>query len=803
MQIIISGVDRTNRFRSGSLEIEDTINERSMARLQLVDVSMTMDLQDGQQIQIYDDFASLIFAGFLLYPKKHVPLAKNAWYYDIECVDNHQIADRWLVAKTYVNTAVHTIVNDLYTTYLVPDGITLGNIATTSVTLDKASFPRVGTVSDALNELCDITGFNWYIDYDKKFYFTPRSFFTAPFGITSTSSINNVQVRQDRSQYRNRQYIRGGQIQTDEIALEKPTPNPDGVSRVFITRFPISDKPRIFINSVEITATDIGINGVDKNKKYYYDVGKNAIVQDGTQTVLSTTDVIQVTYKGLISLAVVSEDVVAIANRASLEGNTGVYERIDVDTSIVSRGEAISIATGKLEKYTKVARQITYDTYTAGLAAGQLQTITLPEYNISSTDFLIDKVTISELDGAGRLVYTVHAIDGDPLGGWQKFYNDLLKQDLKASIRENELLVILTATSETEGWTETTTQTTLACFVPSEFLYPSDTLIPCGLPTGTLSISPTSWSPPAATASTTISVTSNVAWSVFSNQPWLTFSPVSGSNNGSVVATVAQNTSTSRSGAITVIGGGVTQTASVTQAGVASVYAGVIAGDIYKQTNGLGNFIALSQTSRSWKGMTSLGTNVYACVDGGTGNIYMQTGGLGNFVSLAQTAREWTGMATANGNVYCAVNGGDIYMQTGGVGNFIALAQTARGWVAMAGRLSDVYACVYGGDIYKQTGGTGNFVALGQTSRAWYGMTALGGDVYACVNGGDIYKQTGGTGNFVALGQTSRSWSAMASANGNVYACVQGGDIYIQTGGTGNFAALGQTTRLWRCMTSL
>lgn len=479
MQIIISGIDRTNCFRSGSLEIEDTINERSMARLQLVDVSMTMELQDGQQIQIYDDFASLIFAGFLLYPKKHVPLAKNAWYYDVECVDNHQIADRWLVAKTYTNTAVHTIVNDLYATYLVPDGITLGNIANTAVTLDKASFPRVGTVSDALNELCDITGFNWYIDYDKKFYFTPRSFFIASFGITSTSSINNVQVRQDRSQYRNRQYIRGGQIQTDEIALEKPTPNPDGVSRVFITRFPISDKPRIFINSVEITATDIGVNGVDKNKKYYYDVGKNTIVQDGTQTVLSTTDVIQVTYKGLISLAVVSEDVVAIANRASLEGNTGVYERIDVDTSIVSRGEAMSIATGKLEKYTKVARQIMYDTYTAGLAAGQLQTITLPEYNISSTDFLIDKVTISELDGAGRLVYTVHAIDGDPLGGWQKFYNDLLKQDLKASIRENELLVILTATSETEGWRETVTQTVFACVVPSDTLFPSESFIPC------------------------------------------------------------------------------------------------------------------------------------------------------------------------------------------------------------------------------------------------------------------------------------------------------------------------------------
>jgi hypothetical protein len=801
MQIIISGVDRTNVFRAGTLEIEDTINERSMARLQLVDTSMTLELQDGQQIQIYDDFATLIFAGFLLFPKKHVPVTKNAWYYDLEATDNHQIADRWLVAKTYINTAVNDIVSDLYTSYLQQDGITIGNIATTAVTLDKASFARVGTVSDALNELCDITGFNWYIDYDKKFYFIPRSFFLAPFNITTTSSINNVQVRQDRSQYRNRQYIRGGQIQTDEIALEKPTPNPDGVSRVFITRFPISDKPRIFINSVEITSTDIGINGVDKNKKYYYDVGKNTLVQDATQTVLSSSDVIQVTYKGLISLAVVSEDPVAIANRASLEGNTGVYERIDVDTSIVSRGEAISIANGKLTKYTKVARQITYDTYTAGLAAGQLQTITLPEYNISSSDFLIDKVQISELDGAGRLVYTVHAIDGDPLGGWQKFYNDLLKQDLKASIRENELLVILTTTAEAEGWTETTTQSALACFVPSEFLYPSETLIPCGLPTGTLSISPTSWSPPSTTASTTIIVTSDVAWSVFSNQPWLTVTPFSGSGNGSVVATVAQNTSTSRSGAITVMGGGVTQTASVTQAAPSSVYASVGNVDIYKQTNGTGNFVALGQTSRNWYGMTSANGNVYATVFGG--DIYMQTGGTGNFIALGQTLRSWTGMTNLGSNVYTAVSGGSIYMQTGGTGSFVSLGQTSRAWEGMTSANGNVYAAVFGGDIYKQTGGTGNFVALGQTSRAWYGMTSANGNVYAAAFGGDIYMQTGGTGNFIALGQTSRNWYGMTSANGNVYACVYNGDIYMQTGGTGNFVALGQTSRAWGGMASL
>lgn len=498
MQILISSVDRTNKFRVGTLEIEDAINERSMARLQMVDTSMTLSLSDGQPISIYDDSAVLIFAGYLLFPKKFVPITNNAIFYDLECVDQHQIADRFLVAKTYLNTSAQDIANDLYYTYLEPEGVTIGDIDGVSlfpandlfpaddlfpfastVILEQATFPRVGTVADAMNELAEITGYQWYIDYNKEFYFAPRTFFNAPFDITDTSAIVNINVRQDKSQYRNRQYIRGGLSQTDPITLEKPTPNPDGVSRTFITRFPLADKPRIFINSAEINANDIGINGIDTGKKYYYLYNANTIIQDSAETVLTSSDMIQITYNGLVALALVSENPAAIAERASVEGGTGVYERIDVDSAISNRQEALDIANGKLTKYSKIMNEITYDTYTSGLAAGQLQNINLTQYGISSTDFLIDNVKVSELDGTGRLIYSVHAIDGETFGGWQKFYRDLLRQDLKMSIRENELLVILSTIAEAQGWNEITTVNVIACPIPGEALFPAEDLIPC------------------------------------------------------------------------------------------------------------------------------------------------------------------------------------------------------------------------------------------------------------------------------------------------------------------------------------
>ena len=94
------------------------------------------------------------------------------------------------------------------------------------------------------------------------------------------------------------------------------------------------------------------------------------------------------------------------------------------------------------------------------------------------------------------------------------------------------------------------------------------------------------------------------------------------------------------------------------------VYASVYGGDIYKQTNGTGNFVGLQQQSRNWRGMTPLGTDVYACVDGG--DIYKQTNGTGNFVELGQTTRSWYGMTTLGTNVYACVNGVDIYVLTSG-----------------------------------------------------------------------------------------------------------------------------------------
>ena len=87
--------------------------------------------------------------------------------------------------------------------------------------------------------------------------------------------------------------------------------------------------------------------------------------------------------------------------------------------------------------------------------------------------------------------------------------------------------------------------------------------------TAALTLSASTGSVAASAGSTSVGVTANVSWTAVSNATsWCTVTPASGSNNGTLnVAYTANTTSTSRSAIITVAGGGLTQSYTLTQSG--------------------------------------------------------------------------------------------------------------------------------------------------------------------------------------------------------------------------------------------
>jgi xyloglucan-specific exo-beta-1,4-glucanase len=83
----------------------------------------------------------------------------------------------------------------------------------------------------------------------------------------------------------------------------------------------------------------------------------------------------------------------------------------------------------------------------------------------------------------------------------------------------------------------------------------------------TLTVSPSTMSFTSAASSQNVSVTSNTSWTVTDNQTWITSSVASGSNNGTIgISVVANTTTASRTGTVTITGGGLTQMVSITQA---------------------------------------------------------------------------------------------------------------------------------------------------------------------------------------------------------------------------------------------
>jgi hypothetical protein len=81
-----------------------------------------------------------------------------------------------------------------------------------------------------------------------------------------------------------------------------------------------------------------------------------------------------------------------------------------------------------------------------------------------------------------------------------------------------------------------------------------------------LTVSPSVRQVSFTSGSTTFSISSNTTWTVSDNASWLTVSPASGSNNGTINANFTENSSTSqRVGTITINGGGLTRTVTVSQ----------------------------------------------------------------------------------------------------------------------------------------------------------------------------------------------------------------------------------------------
>lgn len=463
--------------RKGSPVIELRIEERSTADFVVVDTAETATYTKGQPVTI-DDATGRIFGGVIDTPETVAMSPAGGLYHFIRCADWHYLADKRLIAESYLATAAGTIVADIRTKYLLDEGVTVGNIEA-GPDIVEAIFNYV-RASDALDALAEKSNKIWYIDENKALYFQARDLVAAPWALNDTTNRpikGTARLSGGNPQYRNRQYIRGGRgttlLQTEKFVA-------DGEQNAFTLSFPCQQVPT-FVEVNAVDKTPMGIKGLDAPGDFesYWNKGDPTI----TFTVVPTAGwVIEIRYYGQFPILVLVEDPIEIAAQLAIEGaGTGYVDDIADEPTLNNKDASIDSGEAKLARFGVAGRRFHYQTIQTGIMPGQLQTITHAALGLTAEQMLIESVIVR---GFGSLItYDITAIQGPETGSWTNYFKALaaMKGEVieRLNVGTEQILIILVKSSENWGWNETITEYANACIFPAVDRYPDTIIFPC------------------------------------------------------------------------------------------------------------------------------------------------------------------------------------------------------------------------------------------------------------------------------------------------------------------------------------
>ncbi len=235
--------------------------------------------------------------------------------------------------------------------------------------------------------------------------------------------------------------------------------------------------------------------------------------------------------------------------------------------------------------------------------------------------------------------------------------------------------------------------------------------------TATLSLKASSRSFTAdAASSKEMSVTANVSWTAKSSASWLAVKTAKGSGSGKIVYSVAANTgAASRTAIITVAGGGISRTFTVTQSGKSG-------------ESGTTAILSLKSSSRSFTAAAASGKEMSV-----TANVSW----------TAKSSASWLAVKTASGSG----NGKIVYNVAANTGTG---SRTATITVA-GGGLTRMFTATQEG---KSGGGTSATLTLSSSSRTFTADAANS-------------KELGVTANVSWTAKSSASWLVLKTAKGS------------------------------------
>lgn len=428
--ILINGVDRTADVIAQSVTIEDVLNDRqTTCKFRLVDRRSLGFPANEQEVIITLDNGTRIFGGVIVKQTRESKRTGGQVIAQIECIDYVRVFDSNLVHKSYATgTLDSAIIKDIIATYCQGLGITTNNIID-GVTVNGfvANYLQP---SQVMKKITDLTGRNWYIDYFKDMHYFPLFTSHAPFDITDTTPSNpatvfDLQISNDNSQLRNRVYVRGGTYLSNFVTYSTKG---DGSKKQFV----IPDIPNNLTATLNGVAQSVGTLNVDTSGfQWYLSSDQKYIQQDASGTILTSTDVLVLTYQYPIPV------LVAVDNPTSIATN-GVKEYVIFDNTITTNQAARDRASAELTDYGNQLIEGTFYTYTTGFRSGQYININSPAYGVNDT-YIVQRVTATSI-GGGVFRYQVDIASAKTLGIIRFLVELLEQQNNSITIATNEVV---------------------------------------------------------------------------------------------------------------------------------------------------------------------------------------------------------------------------------------------------------------------------------------------------------------------------------------------------------------------------
>lgn len=410
LSVTIDGNEVKTEILDGRIVYRDLLGALADSwNFTLIDPAVTPN--DWDEVIVYDGATKLLGGYIVEIVKRRIDRNNSkSIMYRIHCGSYAARLERTRIKEEFANKTDAYIIDDVLTEHASwLDGTTHVNEVKTYV---NKRFNRV-SVYQAIDNLAEEAGANWYVDEDKKLHFFLSEEGLAPFDISdspdysTTYSASNIEIITDGSGVCNKVEVVGGNYlsadttdyysgtnKSEKISLYYPYHAPDGESSVQIWR---NDGTEGTPNWTSLTVKVGHVDSITTTSEclYYYQERLVEQLNDWPEL----PNAMKVT--GQFEAPLITR----MTDDASYIHYSMWFEQIIIDETIINKEDSKIAGRTKLAQSSLATTSIIFDTMAHGLKAGQTIHILNSELGLDD-DYFIHKVHCS-IERGGFAKYTV------------------------------------------------------------------------------------------------------------------------------------------------------------------------------------------------------------------------------------------------------------------------------------------------------------------------------------------------------------------------------------------------------------